>query len=161
MTAGENGMNIGIVVYSQTGNTLMVCEDIKKGLEKASHAVTIEQVKVAEGQRHAPDAELTSSPNPQGYDALIFASPVQGFSLARPMQKYLKTQRGLGGRKTALVLTKGLPFNWTGGTRALTVMQQLSESAGAEIIPEVIIIRAGANASTASDAAVKQLLGYF
>ena len=38
-------MNIGIIVYSQTGNTLSVAKKLEEKLSLAGHSATLEQVK--------------------------------------------------------------------------------------------------------------------
>jgi len=40
-------MNIGIIVYSQTGNTLSVAKKLEERLSAAGHSVNLEQVTVA------------------------------------------------------------------------------------------------------------------
>lgn len=73
-------MNIGIIVYSQTGNTLSVAERVEKVLKEAGHTARVEKIEV-EGEGYA--VRLTSAPDVAPYDAVIFATPVHGFS-SRP-----------------------------------------------------------------------------
>ena len=156
-------MKTGIIVYSQTGNTLKVCEKIKSGLEEAGHSVAIERVEIAEtgSSSHSSGVTFTSKPDPLEYEALIFASPVQAFSLAIPMQKYMETIKGLEGRKAAFLTTKGLPFKWTGANHALSQLKNLAVGAGAGIINKGIVVWPARDAEAGAAAAVEELKKLF
>ncbi len=126
-------MNIGIIVYSQTGNTLKAAESIKDTLKAKGHKAAIEQVTI-EGEL-APDkpVKLTSTPDASKYDALIVASPVMAFSLNPVMKAYLSQIKEISGKKTACFVAQGLPFNWMGGNQALKWMSRQLRSKGADI----------------------------
>lgn len=126
-------MEIGIIVYSQTGSTLKAAESIKEALKARGHKAAIEQVTI-EGEI-TPDKPvvLTSKPDASKYDALVFASPVMAFSLNPVMKAYLPQIKELKGKKAACFVTQGLPFNWMGGNQALKLMSGLLKSKGAEI----------------------------
>ncbi len=119
-------MKIGIIVYSQTGHTLSVCEKIKKLLESSGHTVNIDKVEFSgDPAKGASAVSITKAPDPSLYDGVIFASPVQAFSLALPMKKYMDGISDLSGKKTVCFVTKQLPFRWTGGSHALSQMSGL------------------------------------
>lgn len=104
-------MNIGIVIYSQTGNTLSVAERLRDRLTEEGHTSAIERVTVEGEVKPGTPVQLTACPDPAGYDAVVFASPVQGFSLALAMKAYLEQVGGLSGKPVALYITQHLkPF---------------------------------------------------
>jgi len=56
-------MNIGIIVYSQTGNTLSVAKKLEEKLSLAGHSATLEQVKVvSEHKQGDRDFQLETLP---------------------------------------------------------------------------------------------------
>jgi hypothetical protein len=56
------------------------------------------------------------------------------------MQVYLEQLPSLENKKVALFVTKGLRFEWTGGTRAIGQMKKACQSKGGEIIGTGIIV---------------------
>lgn len=100
-------MKVGIIVYSHTGNTLSVAQKAREALENAGHSVKIERVEPLNNDPHSlGPAGLKSAPDIIAYEALIFASPVQAFSLASAMKLYLSQVSGLGGKKVYLFVTQ-------------------------------------------------------
>lgn len=105
-------MKIGIIVYSQTGNTATAAQKLKEKFETAGHSAQIEKVTTSgEVKPGAKDIRLNNVPSVETYDGLVFASPVHAFSLAPAMAAYLKQLSSLGERKVAFFVTKMLPFN--------------------------------------------------
>lgn len=112
-------MNVGIVVYSQTGNTLSVAQKLEQALKANGHAVSLANV------------EPGSAPDVGPYDAVIFASPVQAFSLAPVMKQYLSRVSGLAGKKVSCFVTQQLRQAWLGGNRAVRQMKSACGQKGA------------------------------
>ncbi|EEG76059.1 flavodoxin family protein [Dethiobacter alkaliphilus] len=134
-------MNIGIIVYSQTGNTNSVAQKLKEQLEANGHTATIEKITTtADSSPRATEFEFTNTPKTEPYDAIIFAAAVQAFSLVPVMAAYLNQLPTLQNKKVACVVTKQLPFHWTGGNRAINKMKEICRSKGADIIGTEIII---------------------
>jgi flavodoxin len=134
-------MKIGIVVYSQTEHTYSVAQKLQKRLQEKGKEVELERVVMkGEAQPGSKDMEFEIIPEVEKYDALIFGSPVQAFSLARPMKAYLEQIPSLQGKKIALFVTKGVRFNWTGGTQAIGKMKKISQSKGGSIVGTDIIV---------------------
>lgn len=131
-------MNIGLIVYSETGNTLSVAQKLEQALKTAGHAVTLAKI---EADRDPKTGAVTfnSKPTVDGYDAVIFASPVQAFSLARPMKLYLEQICSLSGKKVACFITKQLKANWMGGTKAINQISAACKAKGADILQSGII----------------------
>ena len=133
-------MNIGIILYSETGNTYSVSQKLKEKLIKAGHSVNIERLKVI-GKVHPgkKDIQFDSLPNIEPYDALVFGSPVQAFSLSSAMTAYLSQIKSLQDEKVAFLVTQFFPFPWLGGNRAIGQMKKICESKGATICGTAVI----------------------
>ena len=121
-------MNIGIIVHSQTGNTLSVAQKLEEKLRAEGHAVTLEHLQtVGEVKPGAKDIRFQALPNIGEYDALVFGAPVQAFSLAPVMKSYLAQVTAVQGKRVAFLLTQHFPYPWMGGNRA---MKQFRNSTG-------------------------------
>ncbi len=133
-------MNIGIVVFSLTGNTLHVGKHIKESLDKKGHQVVLERILVnPEAKPGAKEFKIINAPEVKDYDLLIIGSPVHAFSLSLPMASYLSTLENVEGKKVACYVTKHLPYFWTGGKRALKQMREACEKKGAQAYAQGII----------------------
>jgi flavodoxin len=131
---GTKFMNIGIIVYSHTGNTLSVAQRLKDRLTGEGNTVAIEQVEaVNEDPRTAVKVVLKTIPDISKYDVLLFGSPVHGFSLAPVMKEYLSQVPSLKGKKVGCFVTHQLPFQWMGGTKTIKQMQGLCEAKGESV----------------------------
>jgi flavodoxin len=153
-------MNIGIIVFSQSGHTLSVAEKLQERLNQLSHPVQIDAITI-EGEAAPDKFQLTHQPDVSGYDALIFASPVQAFSLNPVMQAYLNGLPSLENKPTAYLVTKQLPFNWTGGNRAIKTMQSICQKKGARILGSAIVVWQDARRDDTTEKAVTLLSQLF
>jgi len=127
-------MNIGIIVYSQTGNTLSVAEKLKEKLAAAGHTASLEKVTVAGGRKPGDKSfQLEAQPDPGSYDAVVFGSAVEAFSLSPVLSAYLKKVGSLQGKKVACLVTQAFPYPWMGGNRAIRQMRKLCQSKGAAV----------------------------
>lgn len=127
-------MKIGIIVHSHTGNTYSVAERLKERLMVTGHSLALERVRAFnDEQAKAGSIRLKEVPGISGYDALVFAAPVQGFSLSSVMKAYLTQVPTLKNKKVACFVTEFFPYPWMGGNRAILQMKSLCESKGAEI----------------------------
>ncbi len=134
-------MNIGIIVYSQTGNTYSVAQKLKEKLLAVGHSANIEQIEtIGEVKEGEKNIQFKTLPEIGIYDALVFASMVQAFSLSLVMKSYLTQIGSLKGKKVACFVTKGLPFHWTGGNHAISQMKSICESKDATIVGTGIIV---------------------
>ena len=115
---------VGIVVYSQTGNTLSVAERVQQEIERRGHRCDLLRPQIEgddrPGRKHY---EFTSPPDVVVYDSLIFAAPVHGFSLATPMGSYMRQVATLQGKLVSLFVTHQFPYAWMGGNRAVSQMR--------------------------------------
>src|SRR6056297_3202460 len=135
-------MKIGLVVYSKTGNTYSVMERLQKELTADGHQVNIERLEPVNKDEVNPGAdeiEYKRQLDLTQYKGYVFASPVQAFSLCVGMKSYLEKMESLENKKTFCFVTKGLPFNWTGGTRAVKQFKKLLEAKNANLVESGII----------------------
>ncbi|MEI6171231.1 MAG: flavodoxin [bacterium] len=127
-------MKIGIVVYSQTGNTLLVAAKLKEKLAAAGHSVVLDQVKLAGECKQGPrECQLGPLPDVTPYDVLVFGAAVEAFSLSPVMAKCLAQIGSLQKKSVVCLITQGLPFAWLGGSRAARQMRKLCEAKGAAV----------------------------
>jgi NAD(P)H dehydrogenase (quinone) len=127
-------MRIGIVVYSQTGNTLLVATKLKEKLEAVGHSVALEQVKlVGERKQGASEFQLGPLPGVMPYDLLVVGAAVEAFSLSPVMTKCLGEMGSLQKKSVVCLITQGLPFAWLGGNRAARQLRKLCEAKGAAV----------------------------
>ncbi len=114
-------MNVGIAVYSKTGNSLSVAEKVKKDLERKGFSVTMLAI---EASGEGPNTKLINAPDISSYDTLVFASPVQAFSLALPMKLYLENMASLKDKKVFCFVTQHLKKSWMGGNHAVKQIKE-------------------------------------
>lgn len=133
-------MNIGIIVHSQTGNTLSVSEKIKSALREQGHRVTIEKLAVIGSYEQSYETiHFESYPNIEQYDALIIASLVQAFNLSPFMKKYLNEIDTLEGKKVSCFVTEYFPYPWMGGNNAIRKMVEICKAKKAEVLHTSVI----------------------
>jgi flavodoxin len=126
-------MDIGMIVYSQTGNTHSVATKLKEKLSAAGHSVTLERIEVIGEVAPGQPVQFKTLPDAEKYEALVFGSPVQAFSLCQAMVEYLKQVESLQGKQVALLVTEAFPYPWLGGNRAVRQMKRACESKGATV----------------------------
>jgi len=155
-------MNIGIIVYSQTGNTLSVAQKLEKKLSLAGHTVILKQVKVVgERIRGDRDFQLETLPDAGPYDALVFGSAVEGFSLSPVLTTYLNQIESLQGKKVACLVTQLFPYPWMGGNRAIRQMERLCTSKGATVCGSGVVNWMRLRREKTTTKAVDRLSGLF
>lgn len=117
----------GIVVYSKTGNTKMVAEEIAKNGSLPLHFVI-----PVNDDPNIKEPELKESPDIKAYDHVILGSPVHGFMLAHVMRVYIE-HTDFTNKKVDLFITHFFPFAWMGGTHTLKQMKKLVEKKGGQV----------------------------
>jgi hypothetical protein len=128
-------MNVGIIVYSCTGNTRSVALKLKEALLAAGHQTTLDEVRLAEERKQGSRSfALGPLPKIDGFDVLVFGAPVEAFSLSPVMSGFLGKVPSLDRRRVACLVTQGFPYSWLGGNRALRQMRKLCEAKGATVV---------------------------
>ena len=133
-------MNVGIIVYSHTGNTLSVAQKLEKALKAAGHEASIARVEpVNDDPQSGAPVSLKSAPDISLYDAVIFASPVRGFSLAPVMKLYLSQMSSMTGKKSYCFVTQHLKKAWMGGNHAVRQIKNACKAKGSDILSSGIV----------------------
>lgn len=127
-------MKVGIIVYSKTGNTLSVAQELQEKLLADGHSVKLEQIIAADDQQmDKAKVQFSGKPDLATYDVLLFGAPVWGFSLSAIMEAYLMQAEALQGKKVGCFVTQQFPYPWLGGNRSIKQMKKLCESKGAKV----------------------------
>ena len=129
-------MKIGVIVFSQTGNTRSVAEKILEAFADTGHEVKLESVETISDN---PPIRLKTTPDVSPYDALIFASPVQAMSLAAAMKAYLAQISGLEGKKVNCFVTENFKNPIMGGNRAVRWIRDACKNKGANVVHRGIV----------------------
>lgn len=133
-------MKIGIIIYSQTGNTYSVALKLKENLIKSGLNADIERITTADNkQNDFKNIRIDKLPDLSGYNVLIFGAPVQGFALSPVMKAYFSKVSSFSNKKTACYVTHQFPYPWMGGNQAIKQMKKLCEEKGAVICGNGII----------------------
>lgn len=129
-------MKIGIMVHSDTGNTLSVAKRIEEKLLALDHSVTVEQVTAVQKESlpsGQAEVELKTAPDTSACDALIFACPVHAFSPSLVMKAYLSQLPPLQDKKVACFVTQQFPHPWMGGNRSIRQIKKICEDKGGSV----------------------------
>jgi len=151
-------MNIGIVVYSWSGNTLSVAEKLREELATEGHSADVLKVQlVGERKQGARDFQLDALPDLGSYDGLVFGAAVEAFSLSPVLAEYLKRVESLQGKKVGCLVTQQFPYPWMGGNRAIGQMKKLCKTKGATIAGTAIVNWATSRRETTTAKAIEIL----
>jgi flavodoxin len=128
-------MNVGVVVYSLTGNTFSVAEAVKSTLIKAGLSVRFETIKAKNEDPNASGpVELTQNPSVSDHQILILGGPVRGFSTAPIVKAYIEQLPDLNGKPVFLFVTHHFPLAFLGGNSALGMTRKLIEAKNGRVI---------------------------
>lgn len=147
-------MNISIVVYSETNNTLSVAQKLKTSFEEKGDTVEFITLQVHDIKRNK---KLISIPTIAPCDLLILASPVQGFSVALPMKEFLKKGTVKPKQKVYLLITQHFKRRWLGGNQTLKQMKKQLHHVNANVEREVDIHWSSKNRNIQIKEAIKEL----
>lgn len=133
-------MNIGIIVFSATGNTFSVAKKLEERFAAKGHQVTLERVTAMnEDPRASGGNALKHAPSAEPYDVLVFGAPVWGFSLSGVMKAYLSQLASLKGKTAGCFVTQQLSRAWMGGNQAVGQMSRACKEKGAAVFGTGII----------------------
>lgn len=151
-------MKIGLIVYSQSSNTLSVAERLKDALIQKGAEAEIARVVVEGGDpKTGTPLKLVAAPDPNGYDALVFASPVQAFSLAQAMVLYFKQLPRFEAKKVVFFTTQHLKKPWLGANHAIKQAKSLLAGKGAAVSETGVVHWSSEQKEDQIEALVKQL----
>lgn len=131
-------MNIGIILYSKTNNTLTVAQRLEQALGSLGQTAKIERITAIESSP-PQNIVLKDKPDIANYDTLVLASPVHAFSLCPVMRLYLEQLDRLDNKKIYLFVTQQFPYAWIGGNRAISQMNKICQSKGGETVKTGIV----------------------
>lgn len=129
-------MNIGIIVHSQTGHTLLVGEKLRDELRMDGHKVTLirmQNINNAQSKADPQHVELDVIPKAAGYDALIFGAWVQAFNVCPGFSQYMKQLPEIKAKHVSCFLTQQFRYKWMGGSFALSKMKKLIKEKGGQV----------------------------
>lgn len=128
-------MQIGIILFSQTGHTRRVALLAQETLNASGHAVTLHALEPVGQPGFSQDAQapLQSIPPIEAYDALIFAAPVWGGNPAPPFLTFLNQTPSLQGKRVACLVTGFFPAQW-GCVQAIAKMSEIAQAKGAQLL---------------------------
>ncbi|MGE3062642.1 MAG: flavodoxin family protein [bacterium] len=132
-----------IIVHSETGNTKLFAEEIKKAIEKKGLECGITQIETdAPMRNYNPSKQvlnIINLPEVEGYDYVLLGGPVMAFSANAAVMKCIRDLKSLKGRKFIPFVTQHLPFPFLGGTNAIRMMSNEAKKSGAEVLEGGII----------------------
>jgi flavodoxin len=132
-------MKVGIILYSNTGNTYLVSLKLQEKLSAIGIKSDIDRIEVKRDIKKDPNKiEFIYSPDINKYDIVVIASPVEAFSLCPVMRDYLNS---LGESKKLVFcfVTEELPYAWMGGNNAIKKMREICSSKKMNIVDTGVI----------------------
>ncbi|MDR0307844.1 MAG: NAD(P)H-dependent oxidoreductase [Chitinispirillales bacterium] len=130
-------MNAGIVIHTSSGHTLAFARTIEEKLKQKGHEVEILYLRAV--GRVTPTGKgnfsIKNPPELDEYDTILVGGPVWAFKASPVIMKFFVEEvKTLKGKKALSFVTMGLPFKFTGGDRALRMMNEELEAAGANVL---------------------------
>jgi flavodoxin len=133
-------MKLIIVVHTQSGHTGECARAVAERFRNAGHDVDISMLRtVGAVSPRSTKFDLKNPPEINEYDGVIFGAPVWAFTASPVIMKYLGGLKNMKGKKALNFVTKGLPFNWTGGTQALKAMDNEVETTNGTVLQGEIV----------------------
>lgn len=133
-------MNTGIIIYSNTNNTLSVGQRLQTEIGKLGCQTALGRVSAVNPNPNANEpVVLKEAPDLSPYGYIVLGSPVHAFSLPQVMTAYLKQLPALNGARVACFVTQHFPKPWMGGNRALGQMTQLVTALGGVVTETAVI----------------------
>ena len=127
-------VKIGIIVHSNSGHTLAVAQELRDRLASDGLDVALHQLEtVGTASPGSASVTLENRPSLDGYDKLVFGSPVNGGRMSSAIAAYLDGVSSLEGQPVVFLLTHFLRRSW-GTEQTIAQMRELCESRGATVI---------------------------
>jgi flavorubredoxin len=147
-------MKVNIIVYSETNNTKSVVEKLKLKMEEKENDVELIELQVHDFKRNK---KLTSIPKISQSDLIVFASPVQAFSLALPMVEFMSKMEMTENQKVYLLITQHFKRRWLGGNNTFRKMKKLLSKFNAKVEKEFDIHWSSKNRESQIEEAANEL----
>jgi len=140
-------MNIGIIYYSETGNTKKFADVISNSLKKAGHIVEQTEVKTdipvnSRTIRENNNYKVVNMPDCKKYDYIFIGGPVWGFSINTVTVKAIEELKELNGKIVVPFVTQFFPFPFLGGGHSIKQIGNAAEKHGAKTISGLVLNRA-------------------
>jgi len=133
-------MNIQMIVHSQTGNTLNVASALLAAIEPINPDIKLTHVEASNEREMDPNKlSIGNLPDCSNADILVLGGPVRGANASPAILKTIATLEPLQGKKCVVFTTEFFPFDWMGGRRAVTMMEQALIARGATVATHAII----------------------
>jgi len=134
---GSGSMNVGIVIHTTSGHTLAFARAIEEILKQKGHEVEILYLRTV--GRVTPTGSgnfsIKNPPELDEFNTVLFGGPVWAFKASPVIMKFLADEvKSLKNKKALSFVTMGLPFKFTGGDRALRMMDEQLEASGADVV---------------------------
>ena len=129
-------MKIAMLVYSKTGNTKSVADELLKKLMTAGHTVDYFPLEHEPKEKEGNALEkvvFKEIPDLSDYDRYLFGGSVEAFNLVRVLQQYLKEMPSLTGKAVCLT-TQQFMKSFLGGNRSQRTMKRLLEAKGLTVV---------------------------
>jgi len=118
---------------------LSVAQKLQDKFTESGFSVGWFPLKVVNSAKSGGEASFENIPDLSGFDALVFASWVEAFSLCTDMRSFLRQIPNLGKKKVALFVTQHFPFAWMGGNHAIRQMKAQCEKKGAIVVEAGVV----------------------
>lgn len=133
-------MKIGIIVFSQTGNTVSIGEKIYQKLLKLKYDTEFEQIKLVDNSLPRKEPfKLNVIPSTDKYDIIILGSFVEAFQLSPVMKSYIDQINNLNNKKIICFVTQFFPYEWMGGKNSVNQMKKLCNNKNGNVIKTAVI----------------------
>ncbi len=149
-------MNIGIIIYSQTGNTLAVAVELKEAFHELGHKVEIKHVKIDRFHPITNNYKLIGNPSVTQYDVVIFGGPIHSFRLCSMMRRYLMQIDSLDGKIVYGFVTHYFAHASLGGKQGIQNMENLVLNANGKMSKTAIIDWSSSNRANQINNLVEQ-----
>ena len=132
-------MNIGILVYSYTGNTLSVAEKIREQIRTNGDQAQIHRITCINGEPNGQKPMvLKDIPDVSEYDKLIIGAPINGFSVCKALKIYFESSE-IHASQVNCFVTQHFKRAIFGGNRGIKQISKLVSKQGAIVTNTAII----------------------
>lgn len=129
-----SGMHIGVIVYSHTGHTWAVANQLSERLRSLGHECALERIVTDSPMDPGVNVVRSSAPLVGAkYDCVVLCCPVRGGLPAPPMETYVSHIGSLAGTKVACLVTGFFPVASWGRDQSLARLREVCESKGATV----------------------------